>query len=60
MVWQFFRGMPIVAQLIVGLLALPLVAGLWIRESALPMWLQVMLVIGLGIAVIYTFFPKQS
>lgn len=59
-VWQFFRGMPLVLQLIVGFLILPVVAGLWIWESALPLWMRLILVIGLGIATLYTFFPKQA
>ena len=58
--WQFFRGMPVVAQAMIGLLVLPVVAGLWIWESSWPLWLRLILVIGLGWATIYTFFPKQA
>ena len=59
-VWQFFRGMPFVFQAVIGLLVLPLVAGLWIWETSWPLWLRLILVIGLGWATIYTFFPKQA
>lgn len=59
-VWQFFRGMPFVAQIIIGLLVLPVVLGLWIWESSWPIWLRLILVIGLGVATLYTFFPKQA
>lgn len=58
--WQFFRGMPVVIQAVVGLLVLPVAAGLWIWESSWPLWLRLILVIGLGWATIYTFFPKQA
>lgn len=58
--WQFFRGMPFVFQAVIGLLVLPLVAGLWIWETSWPLWLRLILVIGLGWATIYTFFPKQA
>jgi hypothetical protein len=58
--WQFFRGMPLAAQVILGLLVLPVVLGLWIWESSWPVWVRLLLVIGLGFATIYTFFPKQS
>ena len=58
--WQFFRGMPLLFQAVIGLLVLPLVAGLWIWESSWPLWLRLVLVIGLGWATIYTFFPKQA
>ena len=59
-VWQSFRGMPFAIQLIVGFLILPLILGLWIWESSWPLWIRLILVIGLGFATIYTFFPKQS
>jgi len=59
-VWQSFRGMPLAVQIIIGFLILPLVLGLWIWESSLPLWLRLILVLGLGFATIYTFFPKQS
>ncbi len=58
--WQAFRGLPMIVQVIVGLLFLPVVLGLWIWESDLPFVLRLVLVLGLGIATIYTFFPKQS
>ena len=59
-VWQFFRGMPFVVQLVIGLLVLPVVLGLWIWESSWPLWIRLILVIGLGFATLYTFFPKQA
>ena len=33
-VWQSFRGIPLVLQIIVGFLVLPVVLGLWVWESA--------------------------
>lgn len=59
-VWQSFRGMPLAVQIIVGFLILPVVLGLWIWESSWPLWIRLILVLGLGFATIYTFFPKQS
>ena len=59
-VWQIFRSLPIVVQVIVGLLLLPVVLGLWIWESGWPLWLRLLLVIGLGFTTIYTFFPRPS
>jgi hypothetical protein len=49
-----------VAQILVGLLLLPLMLGLWIWQAPWPLWIRLILVIGLGFATIYTFFPKQS
>jgi hypothetical protein len=59
-IWQFFRGMPFVFQAIIGLLILPVVAGLWIWETSWPLWLRIVLVLGLAWATIYTFFPKHA
>ena len=59
-VWHSFRAFPLIAQLSLGLLFLPLVAGLWIWQTPWPLWLRLVLVLGLGIATVYTFFPKQA
>jgi hypothetical protein len=59
-VWQLFRGLPVILQGLVGLLLLPVVLGLWIWETSWPLWVRVILVVGLGWATLYTFFPKQS
>ena len=59
-VWQALRSLPIVAQAVVWLLLLPVTLGLWIWETSWPVWIRVILVIGLGFATIYTFFPKQA
>ena len=59
-VWQMFRGLPVLAQFAIGLLLMPLVLGLWIWQAPWPMWIRLLLVIGLGFATIYTFFPKHA
>jgi hypothetical protein len=59
-VWQLFRGLPLAMQIVIGLLLLPLVLGLWIWQTPWPLWIRLILVIGLGWATIYTFFPKQA
>jgi hypothetical protein len=59
-VWQMFRGLPLLAQFAFGLLLLPLVPGLWIWQTPWPMWIRLLLVIGLGFATTYTFFPKRA
>jgi hypothetical protein len=59
-VWQLFRGLPVAFQVVIGLLLLPVVLGLWIWETPWPLWIRLVLVIGLGWATLYTFFPKQA
>ena len=58
--WQAFRSLPIVIQLVVGLLILPVISGLWIWETSWPLWLRLILVVGLAWVTVYTFFPKKS
>jgi hypothetical protein len=58
--WQTFRGWPLIVQLVVGLLTLPVTLGLWIWNTAWPIWLRLILVIGLAGVTLYTFFPKKS
>ena len=59
-VWQALRGLPMFIQVVVWLIVLPVAFGLWIWETSWPLWIRLILVIGLGIATIYTFFPKQA
>lgn len=56
--WQSFRKLPLLIQLILALLALPVVVGLWIWHTTWPFWLRLALVIGLAWMTIYTFFPR--
>ena len=60
-VWQTLRGLPIAIQTLAWLLVLPVAMGLWIWEkSTWPLWMRLILVLGLAIATIYTFYPKHS
>jgi len=58
--WQSFRALPWVVQGVLWLLVLPVTAGLWIWETSWPLWLRLVLVIGLGWVTIYTFFPRKA
>ena len=58
--WQTFLGWPLLLQIVVGLLVLPVVAGLWIWETSWPPVLRLVLVIGLAWVTIYTFFPRKK
>lgn len=59
-VWQSFRSWNLILQLLIGLLVLPVALGLWIWETSWPIWLRLILVIGLGAATIYMFFPWKT
>ena len=59
-IWLAFRNLHILIQLVVGLLALPVVAGLWIWETSWPLWLRLLLVLGLAWGTVYAFFPRKT
>jgi hypothetical protein len=56
--WQRFRRLPILVQLMIVLLALPLVVGLWVWQTRWPFWLRLALVASLAWLTLYTFFPQ--
>ena len=58
--WQTFRGWPLIIQVVVGLLFLPVAAGLWIWETSWPLILRLVLVAGLAWVTVYTFFPRKT
>jgi hypothetical protein len=57
-VWQAFRGWPLIIQIVVGLLLLPVTLGLWVWESSWPLVLRLVVVIGLALATLVVFFPR--
>jgi len=59
-VWQSFRSWPLVIQIIVGLLVLPVALGLWIWQTSWPLLVRLILVVGLGLVTIYLFLPKKT
>jgi len=59
-VWQSFRSWPLVIQIVVGLLVLPVALGLWIWQISWPIWLRLILVVGLGWVSIYLFWPRKT
>lgn len=59
-VWQSFRSWPLLIQMLVGLLVLPVIAGLWIWETSWPLLVRLILVAGLAWVTVYTFFPRKT
>ena len=58
--WQTLRGWPLVMQVIVWLLTLPVTLGLWIWQTAWPLALRLVLILGLAWATVYTFYPWKK
>ncbi len=59
-IWQVFRGWPLVLQIIIGLLTLPVMIGLWVWQTTWSIWIRLILIIGLAWVTVYTFFPKKT
>jgi hypothetical protein len=57
-VWRWIREMPLVGQIVVGLLTLPVTIGLWIWETSWPLIVRLALVIGIGTWNLAVFFPR--
>lgn len=58
-IWVTFRGLPWIVQGVVWVLLLPVTAGLWVWETSWPLWLRLLLVVGLAWVTIYTFLPRR-
>jgi ABC-type amino acid transport system permease subunit len=56
--WAAIRGLPLIVQLIVWLLFLPVMAGLWVWETAWPLVLRVILILGLAGWNLLVFLPR--
>ncbi len=55
--WRLFRSSPILVQIVIAVLVLPVIIGLAVWETRWPIWLRLVLVLGLAWVTIYTFFP---
>jgi ABC-type amino acid transport system permease subunit len=58
--WEFIRGLPLVLQIVVWVLFLPVMVGLWIWETTWPLMLRLMLVIGVAGWNLIVFLPKAA
>ena len=58
--WATIRGLPLVVQLLVWLLFLPVMAGLWVWETAWPLVLRVLVIAGLAGWNLLVFLPRAA
>jgi ABC-type amino acid transport system permease subunit len=58
--WATIRGLPLIVQLVVWLLFLPVMAGLWVWETAWPLVVRVVLIAGLAGWNLLVFLPKAA
>ena len=58
--WIWIRSLPILLQAVVWLLFLPVVGGLWVWETTWPLFLRLVIVLGLGAWNILVFLPQRA
>ncbi len=56
--WRIFRSSSILVQIVIALLVLPVIIGLAVWETRWPIWLRLIVVLGLAWMTVYTFFPR--
>jgi hypothetical protein len=56
--WEYISGLPLLIQVVVWILFLPVMAGLWIWETTWPLLLRVALVIGIAGWNLLVFLPR--
>jgi hypothetical protein len=56
--WGSFRHVPLIVQILIALLILPVWLGLWIWEQRWPKWLRFFLVLAITWWNLFVFFPR--
>jgi ABC-type amino acid transport system permease subunit len=56
--WQTIRGLPLIVQILVWVLFLPVMIGLWIWETTWPLIVRLVLVVGVAGWNLFMFLPK--
>ena len=56
--WQAIGDLPLILQLLVWLLFLPVMAALWIWETTWPLAVRILLVVGIGVWNLFVFLPR--
>jgi ABC-type amino acid transport system permease subunit len=58
--WQFIRGLPLLIQIVVWVLFLPVMVGLWIWETTWPLLVRLVLVVGVAGWNLFMFLPRAA
>jgi ABC-type amino acid transport system permease subunit len=56
--WQAIRGLPLIVQIVVWILFLPVMIGLWVWETTWPLIVRLVLVVGVAGWNLFMFLPK--
>ena len=56
--WQTIRDLPLIVQIVVWILFLPVMIGLWIWETSWPLIVRLVLVVGVAGWNLFMFLPR--
>ena len=56
--WNAIRGLPLLVQIVVWVLFLPVMIGLWAWEASWPLIVRLLLVVGVAFWNLVMFLPK--
>ena len=56
--WQTIRDLPLIVQIVVWVLFLPVMIGLWVWETSWPLVVRLVLVLGVASWNLIMFLPK--
>lgn len=56
--WDWVRGLPLIAQVVVWMAFLPVVAGLWVWHTDWMLIVRVVVIAGIAVANLYLFRPR--
>ncbi len=59
-VWLTFRGLPLAAQIVIGLITLPVAVALMIWEQPWALWLRLVSFIALAAFSIFLSYPRRD
>lgn len=58
--WQSIRDLPLIAQIVVWVLFLPVMVGLWVWETTWPLVVRLVVVIGIAGWNLLVFLPRAA
>ena len=58
--WQSIRDLPLIVQIVVWVLFLPIMVGLWVWETSWPLIVRLVIVIGLAGWNLLMFLPRAA
>jgi hypothetical protein len=56
--WQAIRDLPLIVQIVVWVLFLPVMIGLWVWETSWPLVVRLVLVVGVAGWNLFMFLPR--